>query len=151
MSSIPIDALDRAARVVGDRWSMLILAALLDDERRYGELKAAIGGIASNVLAQRLATLERAGLVVAEPYSQRPLRMRYALTPQARELAGALTMLAAWGSARAEPGEDESLRHEVCGTPLQVRWHCPACDVDVDVALREDGDDPLGAGTTFIA
>ncbi|HWI74279.1 MAG TPA: helix-turn-helix domain-containing protein [Baekduia sp.] len=150
MTPVPIDALDRAARVVGDRWSLLILAALLDDDRRYGELKAAVAGIASNVLAQRLAALEQAGLVVAEPYSRRPLRMRYALTPEARELAGALTLLAAWGSARGVPDGDEPLRHEVCGTPLEVRWHCPACDVDVDVAEPGEGD-PLGGGATFLA
>jgi DNA-binding HxlR family transcriptional regulator len=149
VTSVPLDALDRAARVVGDRWSLLILAALLEDDRRYGELRALITGIASNVLAQRLTALERAGLVVAEPYSRRPLRMRYALTAEARELASVLTMLAAWGGERGPADGDSPLRHDLCGTPLEVRWHCPACDVDVPPP--GDGDDPLADPATFLA
>ena len=43
-----------------------------------------------------------------------------------RMLAGALRLLADWGSARG--GAGEPLRHEVCGTPLQARWHCPTCE-----------------------
>src|ERR1700678_1239062 len=100
MSLVPLDALDRAARLVGDRWSLLVLAALLDGDRRCGELLELIGGISTNVLAQLLATLEAAHLVVAEPYSRRPPRMRYALTSDGRGLAGPLSALSAWGAQR---------------------------------------------------
>ena len=132
MATIPLDALAAGTRLVGDRWSPLILAALLDGPRRYGDLARAVPGISSNVLAQRLAALERHRLVVAEPYSRRPVRMRYALTDTGAALAPALAALAAWG-ARAEPGVDaEPVAHDACGTPLEVRWHCPTCDVDVD-------------------
>jgi DNA-binding HxlR family transcriptional regulator len=114
-------ALDR----VGDRWSLLLVEALLPGSRRFGELGEALPGIAPNILADRLRRLERAGILLATPYSKRPLRMEYALTADGRELAGALRLLADWGSARG--GTGEPLRHEVCGTPLQARWHCPTC------------------------
>ena len=52
--------------------------------------------------------------------------MEYALTADGRELAGALHLLAEWGSRRG--GVGEPLRHELCGTPLQAAWHCPTCD-----------------------
>ncbi|MCW3004518.1 MAG: transcriptional regulator, HxlR family [Conexibacter sp.] len=149
MAPLPLDALDRAARLVGDRWSLLILGALLEDDLRYGELRALVPGISSNVLAQRLTALEQGGLVVAEPYSRRPLRMRYAATAEARELAGALTMLAAWGDRRSPESEGAALRHELCGTALQVRWHCPACDVDVPAP--GDHADPLADPAIFLA
>src|ERR1700683_3672238 len=100
MSLAPLDALDRAARLVGDRWSLLVLGALLDGDRRYGELLEQIDGISTNVLAQRLGALEAAHLVVAEPYSLRPQRMRYALTNDGRGLAGPLSALSAWGAQR---------------------------------------------------
>jgi DNA-binding HxlR family transcriptional regulator len=136
----PLDALDRAARLVGDRWSLLVLGALLDGDRRYGELLEQINGISTNVLAQRLAALEAAHLVVAEPYSLRPPRMRYALTNDGRGLAGPLSALSAWGAQReidadSEKNGDSEFRlvHSSCGTPLETTWHCPTCDVDVDL------------------
>jgi len=115
-------ALDR----VGDRWSLLLVEALLPAPRRFNELGEAVPGIAPNILSDRLRRLERAGILVATPYSRRPLRMEYALTADGRELAGALHLLAGWGSTRG--GTGEPLRHELCGTPLQAAWHCPTCE-----------------------
>ncbi|HEY6570323.1 MAG TPA: helix-turn-helix domain-containing protein [Candidatus Limnocylindrales bacterium] len=114
-------ALDR----VGDRWSLLIVEALLPGARRFGELGESVTGIAPNILSDRLRRLERAGILVATPYSRRPVRMEYALTADGRELAGALHLLADWGVRRG--GSGEPLRHDVCGTPLEARWHCPTC------------------------
>jgi DNA-binding HxlR family transcriptional regulator len=129
VTDLPLEALGRVARLVGDRWSMLVVAALAGGGLRYGELSARIPGISSNVLAQRLGALAETGLVVGEPYSPRPDRLRYELTAEGRALVDALVGLAAWGS---EPGEDEGgLRHEPCGTPLEARWFCPTCDVEV--------------------
>jgi DNA-binding HxlR family transcriptional regulator len=134
MPFVPLQALDRAARLVGDRWSLLVLGALLDGDRRYGELLEQIEGISTNVLAHRLAGLEAAQLVIAEPYSRRPPRMRYSLTADGRGLTAALAALSAWGAERAGDDEEEvRLRHVICGTPLEARWRCPSCDIDVDL------------------
>lgn len=138
MSRIPLDALERAASAVGDRWSLLILGALLDGPLRYGELQERVTGISSNVLAQRLTALESAGLVVAEPYSRRPPRMQYAATAAAGELTAPLAALAAWGGRHAGALGEPALRHDVCGTPLELRWHCPTCDLDVAPGAMSD-------------
>src|SRR5213596_1736577 len=50
---------------VGDRWTLLLVAALLDGPRRFNELQEEVQGIAPNVLTQRLRQLERNALVVA--------------------------------------------------------------------------------------
>jgi len=125
-------ALARALDRVGDRWSLLVVEALLDGPRRFSELQGDVTGIAPNILSERMRRLERAGIVVATPYSQRPLRMEYALTADGRELAGALRLLADWG-ARATGSEElpEPLRHELCGTPVEARWFCPTCGIAV--------------------
>ncbi len=122
----PPTALGTALDRVGDRWSLLLVEAMLPGSRRFGELGEAVPGIAPNILADRLRRLERSGILLATPYSKRPLRMEYALTADGHELAGALRLLADWGSRRG--GTGEPLRHEVCGTPLQARWHCPTCE-----------------------
>ena len=115
-------ALDR----VGDRWSLLLVEALLAAPRRFNELAEGVPGIAPNILSDRLRRLERARILVATPYTRRPLRMEYALTSDGRELAGALHLLSAWGASRG--GTGEPLRHDLCGTPLEAAWHCPTCD-----------------------
>jgi len=113
-------ALDR----VGDRWSLLVVEALLDGPRHFNDLQTALPGIAPNILSDRLKRLERERVLVASPYSRRPLRLSYELTADGRELAGALRLLADWGS---RPGTADALRHQACGTPLEARWYCPTC------------------------
>jgi DNA-binding HxlR family transcriptional regulator len=120
-------ALDR----VGDRWSLLLVEALLDGPRRFNELGEQVAGIAPNILTDRLRRLERSGIVRATPYSHRPVRMEYALTADGAELAGALRLLADWGSRREGPDAPEPLRHALCGTALEARWHCPTCGLVV--------------------
>jgi DNA-binding HxlR family transcriptional regulator len=119
-------ALDEAVRRVGDRWSLLVVNALLDGARRFNELLEELPGLAPNVLSGRLKRLERDGVVAATPYSERPVRLTYALTASGRELAGALRLLADWGAAQV-PGA-EPLAHATCGTPVEARWYCPTCN-----------------------
>jgi DNA-binding HxlR family transcriptional regulator len=135
-TTVPPSALDRALSQVGDRWSFLLVDALLDGPRRFGELQAAVPGIATNVLTQRLRSLEATRVVVARPYSARPPRMAYELTSAGRELAGALRLLAQWG---ADTQSAPTPSHLACGTPLEARWWCPTCDRMVD----DPGEGPL--------
>jgi DNA-binding HxlR family transcriptional regulator len=122
--STPTSALEAALDRVGDRWSLLVVDALMDGPRRFGELRDALPGIAPNILTDRLRRLERERILVASPYSTRPPRMEYALTGDGRALASTLRLLAAWGSRRTG---GEPLRHDRCGTALEARWFCPTC------------------------
>jgi DNA-binding HxlR family transcriptional regulator len=115
-------ALDR----VGDRWSLLIVEALLDGPRRFGELGEGLPGIAPNILTDRLRRLERSGILRSTPYQERPTRLAYDLTADGRDLASALRLLSDWGSRRST--EAEPLRHDACGTPLEARYFCPTCE-----------------------
>jgi DNA-binding HxlR family transcriptional regulator len=126
----PGDGLQAAVARVGDRWSLLVIDALLAGARRYGELQEALGGIASNVLSQRLRQLAHQGVIVAVPYSSHPPRYVYELTAAGRDLAGALLLLTRWGSEQAsgDPGVEAGPHHHACGTPLEARWYCPTCD-----------------------
>ena len=115
---------------VGDRWTLLVVEALLDGPRRFNDLLGEIPGIAANILSDRLKRLEREALLVARPYSQRPPRVAYELTAGGKELAGALRLLADWGTKHVGPAE--APRHAACGTPIEARWYCPTCDQLVD-------------------
>ncbi|MGH2961291.1 MAG: winged helix-turn-helix transcriptional regulator, partial [Solirubrobacterales bacterium] len=116
-------ALADALASIGDRWTLLTVAALLDGPRRFGELQAELEGIAPNVLSSRLRRLEDEGLVVAEPYCERPPRFVYELTEPGRALAGPLRHLAHWGARRR--GGSEQPVHAACGSRLEPVWYCP--------------------------
>jgi DNA-binding HxlR family transcriptional regulator len=121
--------LAEALGAVGDRWTLLVVEALLGGSLRFNELQERIEGIAPNILSNRMRRLEQDGLVLAQPYSERPLRFIYELTAAGRELAGALRLLADWGARHSEA---EPVVHRACGTALEARWYCPTCDQTVD-------------------
>jgi DNA-binding HxlR family transcriptional regulator len=118
-------ALDR----VGDRWLLLVVEALADGPLRFGELAERVGA-ASNILTDRLRRLESEGLVVATPYTERPVRFAYDLTAPGHELATALAALTAWGAAGE--GAPAEAFHDVCGAGIELRPWCPTCDRPVD-------------------
>jgi DNA-binding HxlR family transcriptional regulator len=133
-------SLDAALARVGDRWTLLIVDALLAGPRRFNDLIAEVDGIAPNILSQRLKHLEREAMITARPYSRRPPRFSYELTGSGRDLAGALRLLAEWGAAHGE--DSDPPRHGACGTPMETRWYCPTCARVVD--------DDEGADLRFI-
>lgn len=127
----PVSALDVALHRVGDRWSLLLVEALLVGPRRFGELLEGLDGLAPNILSSRLKALEAEGVLAARPYSQRPYRVAYALTASGAELAGALRLLAQWGSLRSS-AQAAPLHHVSCGTAVEARWWCATCSRVVD-------------------
>jgi len=134
----PPSALESALDRVGDRWSLLIVDALLEGPRRFGELRDALPSIAPNILTDRLRKLERERILVAAPYTTRPPRMEYTLTGDGRDLASALRLLADWGTRRTG---GEPLRHDRCGTAIEARWFCPTCAVAVADAEISGGEE----------
>ena len=125
-SEIPATALAEALARVGDRWTLLIVEALLPGPLRFNDLAEQIPGIAASILSERLKRLERDALIVARPYSDRPPRAAYQLTAEGTDLAGALRLLADWAARHTDAPQAPS--HASCGTPLQARWYCPTCD-----------------------
>ena len=130
-------ALEAALAAVGDRWTLVVIDALLAGPRRFSELQIAIPRVAPNVLTSRLRSLEEGGLVMGVRYSDRPPRSEYRVTEAGRELAGALRMLSRWGADRSG-GDAEGPHHRACGTALEARWYCPTC-----ARITDDADDGL--------
>lgn len=124
--TIPVE---RALEIVGKRWTLLILQNLLRGYRRFGEIKASIDGIASNILANRLKLLERHGVVERHFYSQHPPRAEYRLTRKGHELGVVAGALTAWGAKHLV--DDMVLVHSSCGSRIGVEYRCPNCDVVV--------------------
>lgn len=86
-----------ALDLVGERWALLVVRELLLGPRRFSDLRQNLTGISPNVLSQRLADLEAAG-VLERRQLQPPAACRvYALTPWGMQLESALLELLKWG------------------------------------------------------
>lgn len=85
--------LDAAAAVVGGKWKPLILWALHEGPRRFGELRRAVQGVSEKMLTQQLRELESDGVIHREVYREVPPRVEYSLTPLGQSLNVALLPL----------------------------------------------------------
>lgn len=81
---------------IGDKWSMLILFALVEEADRFNSLKKRIEGISQRMLTQTLRDLEREGYVERTVYPEVPVRVEYALTSMGRSLVKPLYALVTW-------------------------------------------------------
>lgn len=88
-----------ALNVVGERWALLIVRDLFLGPRRYSELQRGLGGIPTDILAARLRTLRKEGVVrqVGEGRAQ-----HYELTESGQTLGPVLRELGHWGANRLQ-------------------------------------------------
>jgi DNA-binding HxlR family transcriptional regulator len=82
-----------ALDVIGERWTLLIIRALLPGQTRFGEIRAQLPGIGTNLLAERLKLLERRGVIERLDGP----KTGYALTAKGEALSPIVRQLAAWG------------------------------------------------------
>ncbi|MCU0570958.1 MAG: helix-turn-helix transcriptional regulator [Oculatellaceae cyanobacterium Prado106] len=81
---------------IANKWIILIVYALTQGKKRYGELKQQIVGISPKMLIQNLRNLERYGLIEREVYPTMPPRVEYSLTPLGKSLVEPLAILGEW-------------------------------------------------------
>lgn len=89
--------------MVGDKWSLLVVRDMLRGKQTYSDLLASPERIPTNLLAERLERLERAGLISRSAYQQRPIRYAYVLTDKGKALGEVLKAYVQWGK-RHIPG-----------------------------------------------
>ena len=131
------EALDR----VGDRWTLLLVEALLDQPQRFGDLQSALPGIAPNLLADRLRQLQADELVEQRELPPPAARTVYAATAAGREVVPVLRALARFGVERLDPPSDavEVLPHMAVYAMVSP-YHVPeAAGVRFHTRLLVDG------------
>jgi DNA-binding HxlR family transcriptional regulator len=125
----------RAADVLGDRWTLLILRNATMGVTRFEDLRAELG-IADNILSNRLARLVESDVLVRVPYrDRRRTRHEYRLTAAGADVLDVLHALAAWGNQHTEPDPPaKPLRviHQACGNDLAPGGQCAACERAVE-------------------
>lgn len=96
-------AIREVLSLVGDKWSVLLVATLRDGPLRFSELRRAVDGISQRMLTLTLRGLERDGLVTRTVLPTVPPRVDYELTRMGATLLEPVLALAEWaGKHRVE-------------------------------------------------
>ena len=83
--------------IIGDKWTMVIIRDLFLGKKTYGDFQRSPEGIPTNILADRLKRLERAGIVEKVPYQEKPVRYEYKMTEKGKDLNKVLKAVKEWG------------------------------------------------------
>jgi DNA-binding HxlR family transcriptional regulator len=90
-------AVAKTLKIIGGKWTMLLLHNLFDGKKRFGELQRSLGGISPKTLAQRLHELESEGIISKKVFAEVPLHVEYTLTAKGRSLEKVFESMAEWG------------------------------------------------------
>lgn len=142
-------ALARSLDVVGDRWALLIARELLPGPMRYTELKTSLNGIATNLLSERLKTMEANGIVERR---LEDVGVVYALTSWGAGLREPMEALGRWGAPLLATGRGDDAfqpRWLTLALPALLRGVTASPPVELGIetdgflmALRVDEDGP---------
>lgn len=91
-------AVSRTLKIVGSKWTMLLIHNIFDGKKRFGELQRSLPGISPKTLTQRLRELEQHGIISKKVYAEVPLHIEYSLTDKGKSLRGVIRSLENWGS-----------------------------------------------------
>ncbi len=95
----PIEA---ALDVIGGKWKGVILHRLMEDTRRFNELKRTIPRITQRMLTSQLRELEKDKLISRKIYAQIPPKVEYSLTAKGATLKSVLSALLDWGQKHVQ-------------------------------------------------
>ncbi len=98
--------------LVGDKWSLYIIATLKDGPVRFNELRRRIEGISQRMLTITLRGLERDGLVKRTLFPTIPPRVDYELTDVGRSLLAPVMAITLWANAHQETIQDARIRYD---------------------------------------
>ena len=124
-----VSSVGRAMRLLGDRWTLLILRdAFLLRTRRFGGWRESLR-ISDPVLSRRLRDLVDAGVLDRAVYSTAPERHEYRLTEMGLDLWSFLVAIWGWERRWVEgtAAVRSDLLHEGCGARVMPLLACGAC------------------------
>jgi DNA-binding HxlR family transcriptional regulator len=138
-------AMAKSLDVVGDRWTLLIVRELaLSGACRYTDLRNGLPGIATNLLADRLRELERAGVIAREDAPPPIATALFSLTPRGEQLRPVLEGLTRWGvPLMTEQKPDDAIRSHWLAWALELMLSDRQPDGSPLTIEVQTGDSPI--------
>ncbi|MGH0035044.1 MAG: winged helix-turn-helix transcriptional regulator [Myxococcota bacterium] len=111
--------LARAAEILGERWTLLVIRELFCGPQRFSDLRRRLPGVSTSVLSERLARLEEREIVARRTLPAPAASQIYELAEAGRALAEPLGALMRWGLRWLEPREGDHFEPEWFGLGLR--------------------------------
>lgn len=86
----------KTLKVIGSKWTMLILHNMLEGRNRFGELQRALSGISPKTLSLRLSELEKERIITKKVFAEVPLHVEYYLTNKGKSLGKLFKEMETW-------------------------------------------------------
>jgi DNA-binding HxlR family transcriptional regulator len=100
-----------ALEVFGDKWSLIIIRDMMFEKKRhFRELLQSDEKIASNILTDRLAMLEREGIITKESDPEHKQKIIYSLTLKGIDILPVIIAMGSW-SLKYQPVDPEKGKH----------------------------------------
>lgn len=90
--------IEKIAKIIGDKWTLLILRDLGDGCKRFGELQKSVTGISPRTLSTRLRMLEQNGVLTRHVFAEIPPRVEYTLTEKGMALLPLIESMRQYGN-----------------------------------------------------
>jgi len=102
MEEIPC-SIEAVLRVIGNKWSFLILKELYEGTRRFNELARSIHRISPTALTSALRHLEQEDMLSRTVIPTVPVTVEYSLTEKGQSFHIVLKAMKKWGKEWAKP------------------------------------------------
>ena len=121
--------LDHIADILGDRWTLLLIAATFVGMSRYDDFHNQLS-IATNILADRLKLLVEMKIFSRHQYQSNPPRHEYRLTEKGKSLYPQTITLRQWAlDWLPKVVHPFKLVHRTCGAELATDVVCEKCGI----------------------
>ena len=91
---------EKTLKVIGGKWTVLIIRDLCDGTKRFGQLQKSLEGISPKTLALRLDQLEQERIVKRKVFKEIPLHVEYSLTTRGESLKELIVKMREWGEEK---------------------------------------------------
>jgi DNA-binding HxlR family transcriptional regulator len=89
----------KTLKIIGSKWTVLILRDLFDGKKRFAQLQRSLTGISPKTLSTRLTELQHEGIIKRKVFAEVPLHVEYSLTDKGESLRDIICKMREWGEA----------------------------------------------------
>lgn len=118
--------------IIGDKWTLLILHQILIGKETYKDILDNLVGLPTNLLSERLKSLETDELIERTLYQDHPPRYKYTLTEKGYDLDDIFTSIILWGEKHLNKCY-KKIVHKDCNHSIEHMYYCPHCDKKIKI------------------
>lgn len=93
-------SVSKTLKIIGSKWTMLLLHNLFEGNTRFGQLQRSMEGISPKTLSLRLQELEKEGIINKRVFAEIPLHVEYSLTKKGKSLRDIFDAMEQWGDRK---------------------------------------------------